>query len=105
MYDYTSSYTEKITEHYQEQMNQILSYKLMKLEEKALRSGEYNLYEILKELDIKNIEKTRLALEEQGYSIELVQPQPLLTSDEGSIKVTIEMDKVKLIVKKKIFEI
>lgn len=100
-----STYTEQLLEEYKIKMDQVLLIKFMQLKRKALEHGEYHLYDALNDIDMHNIEKTKIALEKQGYTLELEQPQPEFSSEENIFKATIQTDSIKLRVRKTIFEV
>ena len=105
MYHLINSFSSKMVEKCNQEIDQIIQLKLKQLEVKALQEKEYDLFDILKNIDLKRLDKTQLELQMRGYSLELIQPQPEFNLEEGSMKATINTKQIKLIVRKVIFEI
>lgn len=105
MIDEFDTYTSQLANMYKEKMDELISRKLQMLERKALMSNELELARILSELDLRDIEKTRNELAQNGYSIELEYPQPNLEFKEHMAKAIINAEEIKLRVRKLIFEI
>lgn len=102
---FPSSYTERFFEVYNKKVDELLFSKLSRLKLVSLEQGNYELYKILDNIEFNNISKTKRELEKHGYSIEFDQPRPLFTSDENVIKATVQLDDVKLKVRKLLFEV
>lgn len=96
---------EHFLETYGKKMDELLFNKLSRLKLVSLEQGDYELYRILDNIEFNNIKKTKRELERHGYSIEFDQPQPSFTSNENVIKATVQLDDVKLRVRKLLFEV
>ncbi|UDY80705.1 hypothetical protein [Geobacillus phage GR1] len=96
--------TSQLLQEYTKRMDRILLLKLQTLAMKALKRNEYELYHLLSNLDLSNIEKTKFELEKRGYSLELEQPPFQLSSNGNVFRVTLNADEIKLRIRKIVVE-
>lgn len=98
-----TTFTGQLLKEYNRKLEKVIHHKLKMLEYQALEQKEYRVYEILR--TATNIVEVKSELEKYGYDLELENPHPEFTCDESIIKATIETDKIKLLIKKKILEV
>lgn len=108
-----SDVTSKLMEEYTKKTDELLRYKISLLERKAMESGDTVLASLLHHLLYqlgtgKNVEIIAKEIEKHGYSLEIDTPQPRYDfeqTDKYLMKAIIDVEKVKVRVKKLIAEV
>jgi hypothetical protein len=94
----------RMVEAHTKKVNEIIEKKINVLSQQAFIRGEDILHDILKDIDVFNLGKTKNKLERFGYSLELEQTPPVYSLEDGNYKATFSEDNIKLKITKIIVE-
>lgn len=103
--DLLSEARNKMVMEYNKKLEEVIQEKLKQLIMDALHNNEFEFYEIAKDISSDNFKQINEKLLDSGYTLEVIQPEPIFTTEDSTIKMTAEVDKIKVRVRKTILEV
>lgn len=103
--EFPSAYTGDLLSEVNKQVDNILYSKLHTAACEAMRQGHIELYCILNKLDAGNAQVVMDEANKAGYEITLERPDYEFTCDANIFKAIVEVEKIKVVVKKILIEV
>lgn len=97
--------SDQISTKIKEKIDDLMVYKLEQIQLIALQNREYQLADILRDINKNNVEKKQKELSEAGYIIHADVPNYKTSFEEGTYKTTIDHSKMKVKVYQELCEV